>query len=119
MPGFSLNPRAELASILEITHRRRKMTSRLNLPPKLIEYLNEARAPRPPLSDPDEPLHIDSLGMIRLITFFESDLGIRIEDEEILADNFSTPRQIARLLAEKAAKSNSEFAIPGAKGHQT
>jgi acyl carrier protein len=56
--------------------------------------------------------------MIRLITFFENDLGIRIEDEEILADNFSTPRQIARLLAEKAAKSNSEFAIPGAKGHQ-
>ena len=95
-----------------------KMTSKLNLPPKLVEYLNEARAPRPSLSDPDEPLHIDSLGMIRLISFFENDLGIRIEDEEILADNFSTPRQIARLLAEKAAKSNSEFAIPGAKGHQ-
>jgi acyl carrier protein len=73
------------------------------LPPKLIQYLNDARAPLPPISDPDEPLQVDSLGLIRLVAFLESDCGIRIEDEELLAENFTTMRSLGNLLEQKKA----------------
>ena len=63
----------------------------MNIPPKLKEYLDEARAPLPPISDPDEPLQIDSLGLIRLVAFMESDLGIRVEDEEITRRELRDP----------------------------
>ncbi|MBA3832260.1 MAG: acyl carrier protein, partial [Chthoniobacterales bacterium] len=71
-------------------------------PPKLKEYIDNTRAPLPPISDPDEPLQIDSLGLIRLVAFLESDLGIRIEDEELLAENFATMRALGDLLDSKA-----------------
>ncbi len=78
------------------------MTTSINLPTKLLDYLNEARAPQPPLTDPDQPLQIDSLGLIRLVAFMENDLGIKIEDDELLADNFATPQAIANLIKSKA-----------------
>jgi len=77
------------------------MRSTLDLPPKLIDYLNESRAPLPPLTDPDQPLQIDSLGLIRLVAFLESDLNVRVEDDELLADNFATGRSIAKLINAK------------------
>lgn len=73
----------------------------MNIPPKLKEYLDESRAPLPPISDPDEPLRIDSLTLIRLVAFMENDLGIRIEDDELLAENFATVRSIGKLIASK------------------
>ena len=73
-----------------------------NIPPKLKEYLDEARAPAPPLADPDEPLHIDSLALIRLVSFMEGDLGIRVEDEELLSENFATLRALSDLIASKS-----------------
>ena len=77
------------------------MRSTLDLPPKLIDYLNEARAPLPPVTDPDQPLQIDSLGLIRLVAFLESDLNVRVEDDELVADNFATGRNIATLINAK------------------
>ncbi len=74
----------------------------MEIPPKLKEYIDTNRAPLPPISDPDEPLQIDSLGLIRLVAFLESDLGIRIEDEELLAENFATMRALSMLLENKA-----------------
>lgn len=74
----------------------------MNIPPKLKEYLDEARAPLPAITDPDQPLQIDSLGLIRLVAFMESDLGIRVEDEELLAENFATLRAIEALIASKS-----------------
>lgn len=74
-----------------------------NIPAKLKEYLDTARAPLPPITDPDEPLQVDSLGLIRLVAFMENDLGIRIEDEELLAENFATLRALGELLARKTA----------------
>jgi len=73
----------------------------MNIPPKLKEYLDESRAPLPPISDPDEPLRLDSLALIRLVAFMESDLGIQIEDEELLAENFATLRSMGQLIASK------------------
>ena len=80
------------------------MHSTLDLPPKLIDYLNESRAPLPPVTDPDQPLQIDSLGLIRLVAFLESDLNIIVEDEELLAENFATGRNLANLINPKIAR---------------
>jgi acyl carrier protein len=77
------------------------MRSTLDLPPKLVDYLNESRAPLPPVTDPDQPLQIDSLGLIRLVAFLESDLNVRVEDDELLADNFATGRNLAKLINPK------------------
>jgi len=74
----------------------------MNIPPKRKEYLDEARAPLPVITDPDQPLQIDSLGLIRLVAFMESDLGIRVEDEELLAENFATLRSLDAWIASKS-----------------
>ena len=74
----------------------------MEIPVKLKEYIDNNRAPLPPVSDPDEPLQIDSLGLIRMVAFLESDLGVRIEDEELLAENFATLRSLGTLLETKA-----------------
>ena len=89
------------------------MRSNLDLPPKLIDYLNESRAPLPPVTDPDQPLQIDSLGLIRLVAFLESDLNIKVEDEELLAENFATARNLAELINPKR-ESLSADGVPNA-----
>jgi acyl carrier protein len=73
----------------------------IEIPPKLKEYIDNNRGSLPPITDPDEPLQIDSLGLIRLVAFLESDLGIRVEDEELIAENFATLRTLGELLATK------------------
>ncbi|MGH8092526.1 MAG: acyl carrier protein [Chthoniobacterales bacterium] len=78
----------------------------MNIPPKLKEYLDEARAPLPPVTDPDAPLQIDSLALIRLVSFMESDLGIQIQDDELLAENFATLRALDVLIASKLPGGN-------------
>ena len=78
-----------------------KLTNTMEIPPKLKEYIDNNRGSLPPVADPDEPLQIDSLGLIRLVAFLESDLGIRVEDEELIAENFATLRALGELLATK------------------
>jgi acyl carrier protein len=73
----------------------------IEIPPKLKEYIDNNRGSLPPITDPDEPLQIDSLGLIRLVAFLENDLGIRVEDEELIAENFATLRTMGELLATK------------------
>ena len=73
----------------------------MEIPPKLKEYIDNNRGSLPPVTDPDEPLQIDSLGLIRLVAFLESDIGYRIEDEELIAENFATLRSLGELLATK------------------
>ena len=82
------------------------MKATSEIPPKLKEYIDNHRGSLPPITNLDEPLQIDSLGLIRLVAFLENDLGIRLEDEEIIADNFVTLRQIGQLLA----TNNADFA---------
>jgi len=73
----------------------------MEIPPKLKEYIDNNRGSLPPLTNPDEPLQIDSLGLVRLVAFLENDLGYRVEDEELIAENFATLRSLGRLLATK------------------
>ena len=93
-----------LETEIKLTCDLKFMSPTVDLPPKLIDYLNEARAPLPPFTDPDQPLQIDSLGLIRLVGFLENDLAIRVEDDELLADNFATARNLARLISAKMEK---------------
>jgi acyl carrier protein len=80
----------------------------MEIPPKLKEYIDNNRGSLPPVTDPDEPLQIDSLGLIRLVAFLESDLGIRVEDEELIAENFATLRTLGELLATKTPTAPAE-----------
>ncbi len=73
----------------------------MEIPAKLKEYIDNNRGSLPPITDPDEPLHLDSLALIRLVAFLESDLGIRVEDEELIAENFATLRKLGELIATK------------------
>jgi len=91
----------------------------MEIPPKLKEYIDNNRGSLPPITDPDEPLQIDSLGLIRLVAFLESELGYRVEDEELIAENFTTLRKLGELLATKTptaptgeVKSSPEEGIP-------
>jgi len=55
--------------------------------------------------DPEEDLLeqgiIDSLGLIKLITFMENSFGIRIADEEIIPENFQSLNTMARLVEQQ------------------
>lgn len=87
----------------------------MRIPPRLRAYLDEARAPLPAVSDPDEPLQIDSLGLIRLVAFMENELGIAVQDYELVAENFATLRSLSSLLASKGvSKTESGAAKTGA-----
>src|SRR5881392_99797 len=91
----------------------------MEIPPKVKEYIDNNRGSLPPLADPDEPLQIDSLGIIRLVAFLENDFGCRIEDEELVPENFATLRKLGELLATKTptapapeAKASPQEGIP-------
>jgi acyl carrier protein len=73
----------------------------MKIPPKLKEYIDNNRGSLPPIIDLDEPLQIDSLSLVRLVAFLESDFGCRVEDEELIAENFATLRSLGELLATK------------------
>ena len=73
----------------------------MEIPPRLKEYLDNNRGSLPPVTDPDEPLQLDSLGLVRLVAFLEYDFGYRVEDDELTTKNFATVRTIGELLATK------------------
>jgi acyl carrier protein len=44
---------------------------------------------------------IDSTGILELVSFLESEFGIRVEDEEIVPENFETVTRIAAFVDSK------------------
>jgi acyl carrier protein len=97
----------------------------MEIPQKLKEYIDTNRGSLPPITGPDEPLQLDSLALIRLVAFLESDLGIRVEDEELVADNFATLRKVGELIATKTptaptaeVKSSAPEGIPTFSGNR-
>jgi len=73
----------------------------MEIPPKLKEYIDNNRGSLPPITDPDEPLHIDSLSLMRLVAFLQNEFGYWLEDEELIAENFATLRKLGELVATK------------------
>ena len=91
----------------------------MEIPPKLKEYIDNNRGSLPPVTDPDEPLQIDSLGLIRLVAFLETELGYRVEDEELVAENFASLRKLGELLASKTPTMPAGEAQPAQEGIPT
>ncbi|HCX28974.1 MAG TPA: acyl carrier protein [Blastocatellia bacterium] len=94
----------------------------MEIPQKVRDYIDSNRSPLPPLIDLDEPLQLDSLALIRLVAFLESDFGIRVEDEELIPENFETLRRLGALLQSKSPaaaeapelpKPDSSTVLPG------
>jgi len=46
---------------------------------------------------------IDSLGIFKLIAFVEERFAVTIEPDEVLLENFQTPRALRNLIAKKLA----------------
>ena len=46
---------------------------------------------------------VDSLGIFQLVAYVEGEFGIRVEDEELVAENFATIADLARLVRSKLA----------------
>jgi acyl carrier protein len=76
----------------------------MDIPDKLMDFLNESRQPLPPINDADEPLRLDSLAMMRLVSFLEAEVGYTVEDDELALQNFESVRSISQMLAGKGAK---------------
>ncbi len=59
--------------------------------------------------DPDESLVssnvIDSLAILRLISFLEEEFGIQVDDEELVPENFETLNEIKAFVENKKANS--------------
>lgn len=64
--------------------------------------------------DPEEPLVstgvIDSLGMLRLITFLEERFGLKIGDGDVGDDNFGTLRRLVAFVDRTRQKTGSPAA---------
>ena len=87
----------------------------MELPPKLKEYIDNNRGSLPPVTDPDEPLQLDSLGLVRLVAFLENDIGYRIEDEELIAENFATVRDDWRVTEGQRARRFGNLISPSGR----
>lgn len=44
---------------------------------------------------------LDSLGIFQVVSFIEGELGVEIQDEELVRDNFGTLRDIGALVESK------------------
>jgi acyl carrier protein len=59
------------------------------------------------LLDPEDPVELpavlDSTDLLELAGYLEDTFGIVIDDEEIVADNFASVRQLAELIVDKQA----------------
>ena len=65
----------------------------------LLDEETQALADDTPLLDGT----LDSLGLLRLVSFVEEEFGVDIDDADIIADNFRTVGHVARLVATSAA----------------
>ena len=75
---------------------------------ELINYIStEIAYDRPTTLTPDEPLldgALDSTDVLRLVVHVEDCYGVKIEDDELVPENFATINAVAALLREKTAK---------------
>ena len=56
----------------------------------------------------DDPLLdsgiVDSMGILQLVSFLESEFGIDVDDDQIVPDNFETMNSIAAFVSTKLGK---------------
>jgi len=74
------------------------------IPDKLRDFVNEQRQPLPPVTDLDEPLNLESLQTTRLVAFLESEFNFRVDDLQLIPENFESLRALERLLDGKGER---------------
>jgi acyl carrier protein len=75
---------------------------------KIIDFVDATRLPLPPIQDPNEPLQLDSLAVVRLTAFLDNDCGIQIDDEDLVVENFATLGRLDALIASKSQLQETE-----------
>lgn len=66
------------------------------------------------LSDDDSLIEngiIDSTGVLMLVAFLEQDLGVHVEDDEIVPDNLDSLRRLAMFATRKLGGDGSEAPV--------
>ena len=83
---------------------------------QLADFIAELGIPRD-LVTPDYDLIanrlIDSLGLLQIVAFMESEFGIEVLDEELTPEHFSTVKGMVSLVESKESSSES---AAGARG---
>jgi acyl carrier protein len=74
---------------------------------KLKEFIeqNLALGRDSPTIKPDEALFrglLDSTDMLRLVLFLETEFGIKVEDDELVPENFQSVITVAKFVEKKA-----------------
>jgi acyl carrier protein len=69
----------------------------------LMEYVKEdiARGGAPMLKEDDDLFNagiLDSLGILRMVSFIEEQFGIRVPDEDVVYENFSSIETLSNYL---------------------
>jgi len=73
----------------------------------LKKYIRDELAPERDLVDLDESLSLietgilDSMGIVKLVDFIETEYQIKVEDQDLVPDNFEKIGSIAELIARK------------------
>lgn len=83
------------------------MTTPLDLKPRIRAFLLETFPALKSVSlDDATPLleggAVDSLGLLEIVTFLESECGARLDDEDVVVENFESIAAIERLAQRKA-----------------
>lgn len=68
---------------------------------KILDYLKENGVNVDPAAGPDAPLGLDSLNIVKLVSFLEQDFEVSIDDEELVPENFGTLGQVVGLVEKK------------------
>jgi acyl carrier protein len=79
----------------------------MEIPAKLTKYILENRIDSSGKTtlEPTEPLGLDSLSIIRLVSYLEEEFSISVADEDLVPENFQTLNQINELIERKNATS--------------
>jgi acyl carrier protein len=75
----------------------------MNIEEKIKEYLkmNTVMVDASAQIGHDDALGLDSLSIIRFVAFLEEEFKVKIEDEELISENFHTMGQVVNLIKPK------------------
>jgi len=80
----------------------------MTLGPQLLRFIRDELATDPGAIDENAQLIdegiLDSMALMRLITFLEERAGVRVPDDEVVPDNFQTIASIEALVARLQAR---------------
>ena len=82
------------------------MTTSMELTDEVRRFVHETfhASRKAGIGDDDSLLEsgiVDSLGILEIVTFLESRLGITLSDEDVVVENFASINAIARFAAER------------------